>query len=113
YSVVILEEKSLRPDQLAIVVRERDKFEAGLRGMIEDGMRDGSIVAGNARFVVFNVLGTMNWVTKWYRRGRAWTIEEIGEGVAAFVCRALTPDSTQRPAGNELFAPGPKAKSRA
>lgn len=113
YSVVILEEKSLRPDQLAIVVRERDKFEAGLRGMIEDGMRDGSIVAGEPRFVVFNVLGTMNWVTKWYRRGGAWTIAEIGEGVAAFVCRALTPDSDPRPAGNRLFAPGADPRARA
>jgi len=107
YSVVILEEKSLRPDQLAIVVRERDKFEAGLRGMIEEGMRDGSIVAGEARFMVFTVLGAMNWVTKWYRRGRGWTIDEIGEGVAAFVCRALTPEGQPRPAGNRLFDPGP------
>jgi TetR/AcrR family transcriptional regulator len=112
YSVVILEEKSLRPDQLAIVVRERDKFEAGLRGMIEDGIRDGSIVQGNPRFMVFNVLGTMNWVTKWYRRGGAWTIEEIGEGVSAFVCRALTPESAPRPCGNALFAPPPKAAPR-
>lgn len=109
YSVVILEEKSLRPDQLTIVVRERDKFEAGLLGMVEDGMRDGSIVPGNPRFVVFNVLGTMNWVTKWYRRGRAWTIDQIGEGVATFVCRALTPDDAPRPAGNDLFAPPSRA----
>lgn len=106
YSVVILEEKSLRPDQLAIVVRERDKFEAGLRAMIEDGMRDGSIVAGEPRFVVFSVLGTMNWVTKWYRPGRGWSIDEIGEGVATFVCRALSPDAQPVPAGNRLFAPG-------
>src|SRR5690606_39358681 len=69
YSVVILEEKSLRPDQLAIVVRERDKFEAGLRGMNEAGMRDVSIVGGDPRLIAFNVLDAITWVTWWYLCG--------------------------------------------
>jgi TetR/AcrR family transcriptional regulator len=105
YSVIILEEKSLRPEQLAIVVRERDKFEAELLSMVRDGMRDGSIVPGEPRFALFNVLGAVNWVTKWHRPRGDWSIDEIGDGIATFVCRALSPVPNRFVSGNRLLAP--------
>lgn len=89
YSVVILEEKSLSPVQLSKVVHERDRFESALITMVLQGQQDGSILTGEPRFVVFNVLGAVNWVTKWYRPGGSWSEEDVGEGVAGFVCRGL------------------------
>lgn len=103
YSVIILEEKSLSAAQLDIVVRERDKFEGALLGMIEAAMQDGSILPGNAKFAVLIVLGAINWVTKWYRPHRTWSIEEIAEGVAGFVCRGLASGEAPAFLGSRLL----------
>ncbi len=89
YSVIILEEKSLSPVQLSTVVHERDRFEGALISMVLEGQQDGTILPGEPRFVVFNVLGAVNWVTKWYRPGGSWSEGDVGEGVAGFVCRGL------------------------
>jgi len=89
YSVIILEEKSLSPVQLSTVVHERDRFEGALISMVLEGQQDGTVLPGEPRFVVFNVLGAVNWVTKWYRPGGSWSEADVGEGVAGFVCRGL------------------------
>jgi len=89
YSVVILEEKSLSPVQLSTVVHERDRFEGALITIVLEGQQDGTIIPGEPRFAVFNVLGAVNWVTKWYRPNGSWDEAEVSEGVAGFVCRGL------------------------
>lgn len=103
YSVIILEEKSLTQSQLDVVIRERDRFESALLEMIDQAMRDGSILPGNPKFAVLIVLGAVNWVTKWYRPNRPWTIDEIAEGVAGFVCRGLASGEAPKFRGSRLL----------
>jgi AcrR family transcriptional regulator len=105
YSVIILEEKSLSPEQLTVVVHERDKFEAELITIVMAGMEDGSILPGHPKFAVLNALGTVNWVTKWYRPSGSWTMDEVADGVATFVCRGLAAESEPMIYGNRLLAP--------
>jgi AcrR family transcriptional regulator len=105
YSVVILEEKSLSPTQLTKVIHERDKFEGALVEMILKGQAEGLINPGEPRFAVFNVLGAVNWVTKWYRPGGPWSVEEVGEGIAGFVCRGLAAPGVGPIKGSRLFTP--------
>lgn len=105
YSIVILEEKSLPPIQLTRVVHERDKFESALVEMVLQGQAEGLILPGEARFAVFNALGAVNWVTKWYRPGGQWTVEEVGEGIAGFVCRGLAAPGVGPIQGSRLLTP--------
>ncbi len=85
-SVVILEEKSLSPSQLAFVIEKRDIFENQIRAIIDAGLADGSIKPCNAKLAVFTALGASNWVTKWYKPDGPWTVRETADGVANLLC---------------------------
>lgn len=118
FSVVILEERSLSPEQLAVVIEKRTEFERKLQDIVRQGIEDGSIVPCDAKFVVFCVLGAANWVTKWYRPEGSWSVAEIADGVAQMVCGGLATERTSFVAGGPLYGgaaadPGPvPARSR-
>ena len=45
--VVLLEENAMKPVHMRAIVRRRDQFEQGLRGLVAEGVADGSIVPCN------------------------------------------------------------------
>ncbi|WP_223476407.1 TetR/AcrR family transcriptional regulator [Oricola indica] len=106
YSVVILEERSLNPEQLAEVIAQRDEFEQTIVNIIREGVEEGSIVACEPKFAAFCALGTANWVTKWYRREGSWEVDEISVAVSDFLRNGLSP-SPARAGSTRLFAFGP------
>lgn len=95
-SVVILEEKSLGPEQLDVVIARRDIFDGRIQGLIEEGLADGTIAPCDAKLALFSALGAANWVTKWYRPTGPLSVAQIAEGVADLVCSGLrAPVATQ------------------
>ena len=102
YSVIILEEKSLKPDLLAEVIKCRDEFQNKVVDQIRAGISDGSISPCDPKFAAFCVFGTANWITKWYRKDGSWTIEDIATGVASFTRGALSKDPVP-PGSAKLF----------
>ncbi|WP_353185387.1 TetR/AcrR family transcriptional regulator [Bosea sp. (in: a-proteobacteria)] len=88
-SVVILEEKSLGPEQLETVIAQRDIFDGRIQSLIEAGLADGSIAPCDAKLALFSALGAANWVTKWYRPNGPLGVGEIAEGVSELVCSGL------------------------
>jgi AcrR family transcriptional regulator len=116
FSVVILEERSLSPEQLAGVIEKRNEFERRLQAIVRDGIADGSIVPCDPKFAVFCVLGAANWVTKWYRPEGQWTVAEIAEGVAQMLCGGLATEGAEYAAqGTRLYGEvePPKRSKRA
>jgi TetR/AcrR family transcriptional regulator len=89
HPVVILEEGALLPDQLRSLIRRRDQVERRYRALVEEGMRDGSIIPCNAKLAVFALFGAMNWVPKWYRQGGEWPAEFVAEELVQLITRAL------------------------
>lgn len=93
-TVVILEEKSLNDEQLAEVIALRDQFQSGVIEIVAQGQLDGSIRKCEPKFGAFCVLGTANWVTKWYRPEGRWREEDINLAVADFIRSAMAPETT-------------------
>lgn len=93
-TVVILEEKSLSDEQLAEVIALRDQFQSGVIEIVAQGQVDGSICKCEPKFGAFCVLGTANWVTKWYRSEGRWSEEDINLAVADFIRSAMAPETT-------------------
>lgn len=60
-----------------------------LRGVVEDGMRDGSIAPGDARLVTFTLTGALNWIARWYDPKGPLTPEEIADGCVATLVQGL------------------------
>lgn len=63
-----------------------------LVAVIEDGCRDGSFAASvHSGIAASSLIGSLNWMTRWYQQGGALTAEEIGDRIAdAFLAGALT-----------------------
>jgi AcrR family transcriptional regulator len=65
--------------------------DATIRGVIEDGMRDGSIAKGDARLMTFTLTGALNWIARWYDPKGPLTPEEIADGCVATLVQGLAP----------------------
>lgn len=75
--VVLMEEQALEPADRVKLVRQRDRFERGLRALVKEGIEDGSVVPCDPKLAIFVVLGAMNWVAKWFRPSGPWKPEQI------------------------------------
>jgi len=81
--------QDLSPAHLRRVIRKRDRFDRGIRRVLEKGMRDGTFVRGDAKLQSFAILGAVNYITRWFDpEGRA-TSQEIGEAFADFLLAGL------------------------
>jgi TetR/AcrR family transcriptional regulator len=89
HPVVLLEENALLPAQSRAIIRRRDEAEKRYRGLIEEGIRDGSVTPCNPKLAVFALMGAMNWVPKWYRPDGEWTAEEIVDSLVELVTRGV------------------------
>jgi TetR/AcrR family transcriptional regulator len=89
HPVVILEEGALQPDHLSSLIRRRDQLEHRYRGLVEEGIQDGSIIACNSKLAVFALFGAMNWVPKWYRQSGEWSAEYVADQLVQLITRAL------------------------
>src|SRR5262249_2936913 len=74
---MLLEENSLEPSGMKLVLEQRDKYENRLRSFYREGVSDNTVVPGNPKIAVFALLGALNWTAKWYRADGRWKPREI------------------------------------
>lgn len=87
--VLILEENALAEGTAGPIIALRDAFEKRLRGLVEEGIRDGSILPVNPKLAVFMLLGAVHWVTKWYRPDGEWSAEQASTALIELATRAF------------------------
>jgi TetR/AcrR family transcriptional regulator len=89
HPVVLLEEGALLPEQLRSLIRSRDEMERRYRAIVEEGMRDGSVIPCNPKLAVFALFGAINWVPKWYRPDGEWSAAYIAETLVDLITRSI------------------------
>ncbi len=89
YCVVLLEENALLPDHAAAIIRRRDEFERALRGLVREGIADGSVVPCDPKLAVFAMLGAINWVPKWFSGEGPWSGAQLAEALTELATRAI------------------------
>ena len=87
--VLILEENTLQGDEADKIYALRDAFEKRLRALVEEGVADGSIVPLNPKLAVFMLLGSIHWVTKWYRPDGVWSADDVSDALIELATRGL------------------------
>ena len=94
--ILILEENALSGESFARVKALRDAFEKRLRGLVAEGVADGSILPVDPKLAVFMLLGAVHWVTKWYSPDGPWTPEDASEALIELATRgfAAAPPAT-------------------
>ena len=81
--------QALSPVHLARVVAKRDRFDRGVRAVIQEGIGNGMFRAGNPKLYAFAILGAANWITRWYDPKGAAGSSEIADAFAEYLVGGL------------------------
>ena len=96
-TALTLDLEALSPARLRKIIARRDKFDRGLRRVIQSGMDAGSFRKSDPKLVSFAILGSMNWIPRWFDpRGPAHS-EEIGSAFADYFIAGLLEPGNSRP----------------
>jgi AcrR family transcriptional regulator len=78
------------PDaQLEEVVGWRDAYERLVRGVIDEGVREGEFRTVDAKLSALALLGALNWAAVWWRPDGALSLEEVARGTADLFLKGL------------------------
>lgn len=80
----------MQPAQRRRYIAMRDKFEVAVRELIQEGVAKGEFRRTNIPLAGFAILGSINWMPKWYDPGGALAPPAIAEWFADFFLEALT-----------------------
>jgi AcrR family transcriptional regulator len=84
---VLTEVDALRPADRIKTVKRRDSIEKRMVGLINDGIKDGSIRPLDQKIAVFTIMGVISWLPRWYSPdGRL-----SGRDIAAQITNLLMP----------------------
>jgi AcrR family transcriptional regulator len=104
-SAMALEFGSLSPPLLRRVIAKRDLYEAGFRRILARGASSGRFRPVDPKLIALAILGSINWVARWYRPEGPLQPAEIGEAFADYFVRGLLSISPpSRPRRDEGFA---------
>ena len=67
--IAYMELRSLEPANFAAIEGLRDRYEALLTGILEEGRRSGAFALGDSRVGAMAVIAMLTGVTHWYREG--------------------------------------------
>ena len=89
-TVFLNEWRYLSADFMALIQTKRDRYEAMVRDIITDGIREKEFRPDvNVRFAARLVLSAGNWTYAWFRPGGELGPTEIGERFAELLIRGL------------------------
>lgn len=84
-----LSEESRR--QFRALKREIDQ---AMRGLIEEGVADGSIYAPDVRMTAFALAGALNWIARWYEPSGPLDATEVATRIVETLVSGLAPRAT-------------------
>ena len=99
--------QALSPARFKAIVKKRDRFDRGLRAVIEGGMRQGVFRRGDPKLTTFAILGASNWITRWYDPSGPLSSDRIADAFADYLLAGLLFSAVNAP------APPPSSRRRA
>lgn len=101
-TALTLDLQALSPVLMKKVIAKRDRFDHGIRDIIQQGMTDGLFRAGDPKMIEFAIMGAVNWITKWFDPEGPMSSEDIGQRFADYLVGGLLRD----PAAYSAVSPG-------
>jgi TetR/AcrR family transcriptional regulator len=78
-TALFLDLEALSPAHLKAVIVRRDKFDHGVRLVLEEGMASGVFAPGNAKLLAFALFGAVNWIPRWFSPGGPASSQAIAD----------------------------------
>jgi len=88
-SPLAFEVSALAPDRRADVIAGRDRYEGVLRELVAGGTETGEFREVDPKIAVFAILGSINWIARWYDPERGVSSSELGDQFAELLIRGL------------------------
>jgi TetR/AcrR family transcriptional regulator len=89
-SPLAFEVTALSAERQRDVIAGRDRYERALRRIVAQGISDGEFRPVNPKTAVFAILGSINWIARWYRPEGALHSAELGLEFAEHLVGGLT-----------------------
>jgi AcrR family transcriptional regulator len=105
WCMVRAQDLGLGPESIALIKKLKSEIDQGIRRLLEDGVRDGSIQTDDVKMTAFALAGALNWIAHWYRENQSMSGADIAEAFVRIFNVGLTP-RTDAP------RPTPPARSR-
>ncbi len=97
WCMVRAEDLGLAPASLWHIKRLKSEIDQGIRRVLEEGVRDGSIHAEDLKMTSFALAGALNWIAHWYRENQSMTPAEIAGAFVRIFNVGLTPRAAAGP----------------
>ena len=93
YAALFLHEaRSLNPEHREVVAAHELRYQRAVTQLIKDGQRQGLIRAdADAKLAMFQVLGTVNWIYRWYQKGKRVSATRVGDQFSRTLLDGLRP----------------------
>jgi AcrR family transcriptional regulator len=91
-TALFLQLDALSPAHARMVIARRDRFDRGMRRVIEEGLASGAFTGfagADAKLLSFAILGAVNWIPRWYNPAGAATSTEIADRFADYLLKGL------------------------
>jgi AcrR family transcriptional regulator len=88
-TALFLDLEALTPSHLKAVIVRRDRFEHGVRQVLEEGMATGAFTQGDPKLLAFALFGAVNWIPRWFSPQGPATSQEIADRFADYLIAGL------------------------
>jgi AcrR family transcriptional regulator len=95
-TALTLDLQALSPALLKRIIAKRDRFDHGLREIIQQGMDEGLFRPGDPKMIGFAIMGAVNWITKWFDPTGPMTSEAIGQRFTDYLVGGLLYEAPPR-----------------
>ncbi len=97
WCMVRAEDLGLAPASLWHIKRLKSEIDQGIRRLLEEGVRDGSIQTQDLKMTSFALAGALNWIAHWYRENQSMTPGEIAGAFIRIFNLGLAPRAAAKP----------------
>ena len=91
WCMVRAEDLGLGPESIALIKKLKSEIDQGIRRLLDDGVRDGSIQTVDVKMTAFALAGALNWIAHWYRENQSMSGADIAEAFVRIFNVGLTP----------------------
>jgi TetR/AcrR family transcriptional regulator len=90
-TALLVDLEALSPAHRRAVILRRDRFDRGMRLIIEEGMATGAFRQSDPKLLGFAMVGAINWIAKWFNPNGPSTSDEIATRFADYLLAGLKP----------------------
>jgi TetR/AcrR family transcriptional regulator len=88
-TAMTLDFHALSPARLRRVIAKRDRFDRGIRRLLQEGMDARAFAPGDPKLLTFAILGAVNWIPRWFDPTGPASSEEIGKVFAEYLVKGV------------------------